>query len=94
LQAMAMAKPVVVSHTDAISEGYGLQDGVNCRLVEPGDANAFERALLETLVDDGAAASLGLRARETVERAFSWKRYTDALWGILSVAADGRPSRG
>jgi glycosyltransferase involved in cell wall biosynthesis len=89
LQAMAMAKPVVVSNTDAISEGYALQDGVNCRLVEPGDAYAFERALLETLVDDEAAASLGLRARETVERAFSWKRYTDELWEILSVASTG-----
>ena len=87
LQAMAMAKPVVVSQTDAISEGYGLQDGVNCRLVEPGDANALEQALLETLVGDGAAASLGLRARETVERAFSWERYTDALWQILSAAS-------
>jgi glycosyltransferase involved in cell wall biosynthesis len=94
LQAMAMAKPVVVSHTDAISEGYALQDGVNCRLVEPGDAYAFERALLETLVDDEAAASLGRRARETVEHAFSWKRYTDALWEILSVASTGGLRRG
>jgi glycosyltransferase involved in cell wall biosynthesis len=94
LQAMAMAKPVVVSHTDAISEGYALQDGVNCRLVEPGDAYAFEQALLETLVDDEAAASLGLRARETVERAFSWERYTDALWEILSVASIGGSRRG
>jgi glycosyltransferase involved in cell wall biosynthesis len=94
LQAMAMGKPVVVSQTDAISEGYGLQDGVNCRLVEPDDANAFERALLETLADDEAAASLGRLARETVKRAYSWERYTDALWEVLLVAADGRPSRG
>jgi glycosyltransferase involved in cell wall biosynthesis len=89
LQAMALAKPVVVSRTDAISEGYGLEDGVNCRLVEPGDANAFERALLDTLAD---SRSLGSRARETVERDFSWKRYTDGLWGILSAAWDRDPS--
>jgi len=82
LQAMALAKPVVVSRTDAISAGYALEDGVNCRLVEPGDADAFERALLETLAD---SRSLGSRARETVERDFSWKRYTDKLWEILSV---------
>jgi glycosyltransferase involved in cell wall biosynthesis len=94
LQAMAMGKPVVVSHTDAISEGYALRDGVNCRLVEPGDANAFERALLETLQDDEAAASLGRHARETVERAFSWERYTDALWEILSVQSNGGLRRG
>lgn len=94
LQAMAMGKPVVVSQTDAISEGYGLQDGVNCRLVEPDDANAFERALLETLADDEAAASLGRLARETVTRAYSWERYTDALWEVLLVASNGGPRRG
>ncbi len=89
LQAMAMAKPVVVSHTSAISEGYALQDSVNCRLVEPGDANAFERALLETLAD---SRSLGSRARETVERDFSWQRYTDGVWEILSGAWKLDPS--
>ncbi len=88
LQAMAMAKPVVVSRTDAIAEGYELEDGVNCRLVEPDKPEAFERALLETLT--GADADyLGIRARETVERSFSWERYTDALWEILMAAASG-----
>ena len=38
LQAMALAKPVVVTRTKAIASGYGLVDGENCRLVEPGDA--------------------------------------------------------
>jgi glycosyltransferase involved in cell wall biosynthesis len=83
LQAMALAKPVVVSRTDAIAAGYGLEDRVNCRLVEPGDAEAFEQALLATLADPG---TLGSHARETVERGFSWERYTDAIWGILSRA--------
>ena len=87
LQAMAMGKPVVVSRTDAIARGYGLEDGVNCRLVEPGDPEAFERIVVETLAGAEAAVSLGLRARETVERCFSWERYTDALWKILSAAS-------
>jgi len=94
LQAMAMAKPVVVSRTDAIARGYRLEDGINCRRVTPGDPEAFERALLETLAGAEAAVSLGIRARETVERHFSWERYTNALWEILSAAATGarRPS--
>jgi glycosyltransferase involved in cell wall biosynthesis len=83
LQAMAMAKPVVVSRTEAIVRGYGLEDGVNCRLVDPGNVDAFERTLLETLTGADAAISLGIRARETVERSFSWERYTDALWDVL-----------
>jgi glycosyltransferase involved in cell wall biosynthesis len=84
LQAMAMAKPVVVSRTDAIATGYELEDGVNCRLVAPGDVDAFEGAVLETLTGAGADA-LGARARETVERSLSWERYTNALWDVLSA---------
>jgi glycosyltransferase involved in cell wall biosynthesis len=84
LQAMAMAKPVVVSRTDAVATGYGLEDGVNCRLVPPGDAGAFEDALLETLTGADAATALGIRARETVERSLSWERYTNALWELLA----------
>jgi glycosyltransferase involved in cell wall biosynthesis len=84
LQAMALARPVIVSRTAAIAAGYELADGVNCRLVEPGDEQGFERALLETLTGAAAARSLGSRARQTVERSFSWQRFTDALWEVLS----------
>jgi glycosyltransferase involved in cell wall biosynthesis len=51
--------------------------------VAPGDAEAFERTLLEVVAGADAAAALGTRARETVERSFSWERYTDALWKLL-----------
>jgi glycosyltransferase involved in cell wall biosynthesis len=81
LQAMALAKPVVVSRTHAIAAGYGLEDRSNCRLIEPGDPDAFEQALLETLAEPG---TLGARARETVELGFSWEHYTTAVWKILS----------
>jgi glycosyltransferase involved in cell wall biosynthesis len=84
LQAMALGKPVVVSRTAAIASGYELEDGVHCRLVEPGDVDAFERAILETLTGADAALALGTRARQTVERSFSWERYADALWQVLS----------
>ena len=87
LQAMAMAKPVVVSRTAAISEGYDLEDGVNCRLVPPGDSDAFEQALVEQQTGAGATSSIGTRARQTVECGFTWERYTDALWEILRGAA-------
>ncbi|HEX6664729.1 MAG TPA: glycosyltransferase family 4 protein [Gaiellaceae bacterium] len=85
LQAMAMAKPVVVSRTAAIADGYGLEDGVNCRLVEPGAPDALERAVAGLVSDAGAARSLGTRARETVERSNSWQRYTEALWEVLAM---------
>jgi glycosyltransferase involved in cell wall biosynthesis len=86
---MAMAKPVVVSRTDAIADGYGLEDGVNCRFVEPGDLEAFERTLLDMLADPG---DLGARARETVKRNLTWDRYIDELWDILCRAWEREPS--
>jgi glycosyltransferase involved in cell wall biosynthesis len=75
---------VVVSRTDAVAKGYGLENGINCRLVEPADGDALERALVELVADAGAASKLGTRARETVERSLSWERYTNGLWEILS----------
>ena len=64
--------------------GYELEDSVNCRLVEPGDEQSFERALVETLTGAAAATALGNRARQTVERSFSWERFTGALWEVLA----------
>jgi glycosyltransferase involved in cell wall biosynthesis len=87
LQAMAMGKPVVVSRTHAIASGYGLSDGDNCRLVEPGDEGSFDAAVVDLLEDGSARAALGARARETVETALSWGRYADSLHGVLLEAA-------
>jgi glycosyltransferase involved in cell wall biosynthesis len=88
LQGMAMGKPVVVSRTDAIVDGYDLADGVNCRLVAPGDVEAFDSALSELLSDANAADAMGARARQTAVL-FSWHRYTDRIWEILSAANEG-----
>jgi glycosyltransferase involved in cell wall biosynthesis len=89
LQAMAVARPVVVTRTTAIAAGYGLDDGVNVRLVPPGDAPGFGRALADVLADDARARELGGRARATVEADLSWGRYVDRLAAILAAAAAG-----
>jgi len=83
LQAMACGKPVVVSRTAALAEGYQLEDGVNCRLVPPGDLEALERAVRDAL----DAPELGVAARESVERRHTWRHYTDAIRGLLAAAA-------
>ena len=91
LQAMALAKPVVVTRTQAISRGYGLVDGENCRLVAPGDAEAFGRTLRGVLRDEWHARALGASARRTVERDFTWQSYVDRLAAILDAAAARPP---
>ncbi len=87
LQAMAMGKPVVVSRTAAISRGYRLEDGLNCRLVPPGDLEALERAVEGLLSDDENAAAIGARARRTVEEHLGWERYAKAIVELMSAAA-------
>ena len=71
----------------AIVTGYHLEDGVNCRLVPPGSLEALEEAVSAVLSDDDRAASLGLRARETVERHLTWSRYTESISALLQAAA-------
>jgi glycosyltransferase involved in cell wall biosynthesis len=87
LQAMAMGKPVVVSRTAAIADGYGFEDGVDCRLVPPGDEDAFAAAVEGLLASPSEAAALGARARAAAVQRFGWERYVDALAGILAGAA-------
>jgi glycosyltransferase involved in cell wall biosynthesis len=86
LQAMATGKPVVVTRTAAIARGYHLEDGFNCRLVPPGDLSALEGAVTELGADEERAEVLGRRARETVERHLTWRRYTDSIRDLLLAA--------
>jgi glycosyltransferase involved in cell wall biosynthesis len=88
LQAMALAKPVVVTRTRAVASGYGLADGDNCRLVEPGDADGFQRAVAGVLRDEWHARSLGARARKTVETGLTWDRYGSRIETVLHDACE------
>ena len=88
LQAMALAKPVVVTRTAAIASGYGLVDGENVRLVDPGDGGGLGRATAAVLRNEAHAAALGVRARTTVERELGWERYVDRLETALRQAAE------
>ena len=86
LQAMAMARPVVVSNTGAIRKGYELEDGLNCRLVPPGDQAVFESALMTLLDDVDAATRIGLAARNTIETHLTWPLFENRLFNILKQA--------
>jgi glycosyltransferase involved in cell wall biosynthesis len=86
LQAMALGKPIVVTRTKAIATGYELADGANCRLVGPGDADGFGRALAGVLRDEWHARALGARARKTVETDLTWGRYVDRIETLLHDA--------
>ena len=66
LQAMAMAKPVVVSRVGAIAEGYGFRNGEHLCAIAPGNADAFADAVEHLLSRPADAEAMGRRAREHV----------------------------
>jgi glycosyltransferase involved in cell wall biosynthesis len=96
LQALALGKPVVVTRTAAIATGYGLVDGENVRLVPPGDATAFVRALSNVLGDELHARALGARARALVEAELTWEAYVERMRRLLldAAGAPGPPGAG
>ncbi len=83
LQAMAMAKPTIVSRVGAIREGYGLKDGENCLLVKPGDAAELGSAIDRLLLDRVLADKLGQGARILTVSSLSWDKYVDGIMGVL-----------
>jgi glycosyltransferase involved in cell wall biosynthesis len=78
LEAMAMARTVVVTGTPALSD-Y-LTDGVTALCVAPGDARALRRRILEAAGDDDLRAHVGRHARYAVEHSFN----AGAMWATVA----------
>ncbi len=90
LQCMAMGKAVAVSRVGAIREGYGLEDGVNIRWMEPGSRESLEAAVDDLLADGARREKLGKAARMHVEAHLGWDRYIQKMAeAIGDAAADG-----
>ncbi len=84
LEAMALGVPVVASRLGGLREI--IADGVDGRLVPPGDPAALAAALGRVLLDRALAARLGAAARARVEREFSasaWFQRHQDLYGRL-----------
>ena len=69
LEAMAMAKPIIGTNIDGITEQ--IIDGDNGILVSPKDPVALAGAIIKVLNDKESAKEMGLAARKTVEQKFS-----------------------
>ena len=81
LQALAPAKPVVVSRTGAIADGLRALRRRQLRLVEP---EAIRRARARARgVSGHGCMRLGADARATVERSLSWARYVAFIVSLL-----------
>lgn len=69
LEGMAMAKPIVATNIDGITEQ--ITDGINGILVPPKDPSALAKAVIRVLKDKEWARAMGLSARGKVEQDFS-----------------------
>jgi glycosyltransferase involved in cell wall biosynthesis len=85
LEAMAMAKPLVVSDTEGL-RGV-VEHGRTGLVVPPGDPTALRRAVRELLEDADARESLGQAAREAVLERFRLDQFVDELGRHLDELA-------
>ncbi len=69
--AYAHARPVVVTAVGALPES--VRDGINGRVVPPGDPDRLAEALIELLsLPDGTLSEMGRHSRQMAETEFGW----------------------
>jgi glycosyltransferase involved in cell wall biosynthesis len=78
LEAMAMARTVVVTKTPAL-EGY-IEDGLNSLAVPAGDPTAMREAIRAAAEDDALRRRIGTQARHSAVELFG----AAAMWGAVA----------
>lgn len=77
LEAMAYAKPVVAARAGGVPEVVA--EGETGLLVEPGDLNTLQAALLRLLADPGLRRRLGAAGSRRVQENFAFERFRQRL---------------
>jgi glycosyltransferase involved in cell wall biosynthesis len=75
LEAMAMAKPIIATNIDGITEQ--ITDGVDGILMPPKDPSALAKAVIRVLTNKELARNMGLSARKKVEQEFSIEKMVE-----------------
>ncbi|GAF82874.1 unnamed protein product, partial [marine sediment metagenome] len=88
LEAMAMAKPIVATNIDGITEQ--ITHGKNGILVPPKDPDAIAEAIIRVLADKESMKAMGLAARKKAEQEFSIEKMimeTEKVYSSLLKAS-------
>jgi glycosyltransferase involved in cell wall biosynthesis len=86
LQAMASARPVVLSRTRGLWAPAGLRDGDNLVLVPPGDPSELAKSVRLLLDDRARAEAIGKSARESVLADATIDLYAERLLEVCRLA--------
>jgi glycosyltransferase involved in cell wall biosynthesis len=86
LQAMACARPVVLSRTRGLWAPETLRDGENVLLAAPGDAGDLARSVRSLLDDPGRAQAIGAAARAGVLATATVEAYAERLLAVCRAA--------
>lgn len=92
LEAMAMARPVIV--TDVAGTTEAVTPERNGLVVPPADAGALRAALVRLLEDAALRQRLGSAARETVLARFTTARFVAGVQGLYEELVSGKPGAG
>jgi glycosyltransferase involved in cell wall biosynthesis len=82
LEAMACARPVVVTPVGGIPEV--IENGVSGLLVEPGNIDGLAKAMLKVLTEDGLAKAMGANARELITQSYVDIKNAEKLKELLT----------
>jgi glycosyltransferase involved in cell wall biosynthesis len=90
LEAMAMAKPIVATHIDGISEL--LDNGRTGALAPARDSRALAAAIIDLLSHGDKASQMGLAARKAVEEKFSVETMVEKVANVYQGLLQHSPS--
>ena len=89
LQAMACAKPVVITDIRGLWDRDAFVSGENCILVPPGDTGTFADAINLLRSDEELRRRIGAAARTTAEQVFPLARMDASIRALLSDVING-----
>ncbi len=92
LEAMAMARPVVVTATIGVREL--IDDGVHGFVVAPGDVTAFAERLASLLADRTRWSTMGTRARARILDGYTRHDMITRVEAVVRGGPDGEGARG
>lgn len=87
LEAMAMERPVICTATEGQTDV--VVDGVNGRMVPPGDADALRQAIVDVLENPELAAEMGKNGRRLVLERADVRFYADQFAEFVEELAPG-----